>query len=100
MAGEAALIILDTVEALMPAKEIDIIRATLPKALEVLLHLLACNESVSIMEHLFATQRSILVKVTFQNIFVMVYRLLSPPFCDFQLCIYIYCAVVHDNYIV
>ena len=69
MAGEAALIILDTVEALMPAKEIDIIRATLPKALEVLLHLLACNESVSIMEHLFATQRSILVKVTFQNIF-------------------------------
>ena len=45
--GEAALIVLDTVKALMlTAKEIDVIQATLPKALEVLLHLLACNESV------------------------------------------------------
>ena len=44
LAGEAALIVLDTVKALiLTAKEIDVIQATLPKALEVLLHLLACN---------------------------------------------------------
>ena len=45
------------------AKELDNVQATLPKALEVLLHLLACNESVSVMGHIFATQRSVLVKV-------------------------------------
>ena len=65
LSGEAALIILDTLEALMrDAKELDDIQAALPKALEVLLHLLACNESVSVMGHIFATQRAVLVKVT------------------------------------
>ena len=45
------------------AKELDDMQATLPKAMEVLLHLLACNESVSVMRHIFATQRAVLVKV-------------------------------------
>ena len=58
------MIILDTLEALMQdAKELDNMQAILPKALEVLLHLLTCNESVSVMGHIFATQRSVLVKV-------------------------------------
>lgn len=64
LAAEAALITLDTLEALIQTVQVvDSIRATLPRALEVLLHLLACNESVLVMEHLFATQRSIVVKV-------------------------------------
>ena len=65
LSGEAALIILDTLEALMrDAKELDDMQATLPKAMEVLLHLLARNESVAVMGHIFATQRAVLVKVT------------------------------------
>ena len=67
LAGETALIVLDTLEALMltvkTLEEDDVMQATLPRALEVLLHLLACNESVTVMEHVFATQRSIVVKV-------------------------------------
>ena len=61
-----ALIVLDTLEALIQTVQDldhDIKQATLPRAVEVLLHMLGCNESVSIMEHLFATQRSIVVKV-------------------------------------
>ena len=67
LSGETALIVLDTLEAMMETlKELDhdILQGTLPKTLEVLLHMLACNESVTIMGHLFATQRSIVVKVT------------------------------------
>ena len=71
LSGETALIVLDTLEALMQTvkaiEEHDVMQATLPRALEVLLHLLACNESVTVMEHVFATQRSIVVKVK-QNI--------------------------------
>ena len=67
LAGETALIVLDTSEALMQTvkalEEDDVMQATLPRALDVLLHLLACNESVTNMEHVFATQRSIVVKV-------------------------------------
>ena len=67
LAGETALIVLDTLEALMQTvkelEEDDVTQATLPRALDVLLHLLACNESVTNMEHVFATQRSIVVKV-------------------------------------
>ena len=66
LAGEAALVTLDTLETLIQTVQVvDSTRATLPRALEVLLHLLACNESVTVMEHLFATQRSIVVKVIF-----------------------------------
>ena len=65
LSGEASLIILDTLEVLMQnAKKLDDMQATLLKALEVLLHLLSCNESVSVMGHIFATQRALLVKVT------------------------------------
>ena len=65
LSAEASLIILDRLEALMQnAKELDDMQATLLKALEVLLHLLSCNESVSVMGHIFATQRAVLVKVT------------------------------------
>ena len=67
LAGETSLIVLDTLEALMETvkalEEDDVMQAVLPRALEVLLHLLACNESVSVMEHVFATQRSVVVKV-------------------------------------
>ena len=76
LAGETSLIVLDTLEAFIQAvkalEEHDVMQATLPRSLEVLLHLLACNESVSIMEHTFATQRSIVVKVK-QNILVFTY---------------------------
>jgi len=67
LAGETSLIVLDTVELLMDTvkglEDHEVMQATLPKALDVLLRLLACNESVSIMEHIFATQRSVVVKV-------------------------------------
>ena len=67
LAGETSLIVLDTLELLMDTvkglEDHEVMQATLPKALDVLLHLLACNESVSIMEHIFATQRSVAVKV-------------------------------------
>ena len=66
LSGEVALITLDTLENLIQTVQVvDSTRATLPRALEVLLHLLACNESVSAMEHIFAAQRSIVVKVDF-----------------------------------
>ena len=69
LAGETALVVLNTLEALIKTvpemHDGDAVQAaTLPRALEVLLHLLACNESVTVMEHVFATQRSIVVKVT------------------------------------
>ena len=84
LSAEASLIILDTLEALMQdAKELDDMQATLPKAMEVLLHLLACNESVSVMGHIFATQRAVLVKVR-QLIF---YGHLLPQLCDHIACI-------------
>ena len=58
------MVVMDTLETLIQTVQIvDNMRATLPRAIEVLLHLLACNESVMVMEHLFATQRSIVVKV-------------------------------------
>ena len=64
LAGETALIILNTLETLIQTVHVeDIIHATLSRVLEVLLHLLACNESISVMEHVFATQRSIVIKV-------------------------------------
>ena len=64
LSQEATMVVLDTLETLIQTVQIvDNMRATLPRAIEVLLHLLACNESVMVMEHLFATQRSIVVKV-------------------------------------
>ena len=69
LAGETALVVLDTLKTLIKTvPKVDgsdtVQAATLPRVLEVLLHLLACNESVTVMEHIFATQRSIVVKVT------------------------------------
>ena len=69
LAGETSLIVMDTLEALIKTVHdsgtvSQTIQATLPRALEVLVHLLACNESVTVMEHLFTTLRSIVVKVT------------------------------------
>ena len=68
LSGETALVVVITLEALIKTvpkmHDNDTVQATLPRALEVLLHLLACNESVSVMEHVFITLRSIVVKVT------------------------------------
>jgi len=64
LSQEATMVVMDTLETLIQTVQIvDNMRAALPRAIEVLLHLLACNESVMVMEHLFATQRSIVVKV-------------------------------------
>ena len=74
LAGEVALVTLDTLETLIQTVQVvDNTRATLPRALEVLLHLLACNESVTVMEHVFATQRSIVVKVMISDFIYLVF---------------------------
>ena len=87
LSGEAALIILDTLEALMQdAKELDDMQAALSKTLKVLLHLLECNESISVMGHIFATQRAVLVKVT-QQISAFIYLL--PQYYVYVLCTYV-----------
>ena len=88
LAGEVALVTLDTLETLIQTVQVvDNTRATLPRALEVLLHLLACNESVTVMEHLFATQRSIVVKVMISD-FIFQY-----VFTYFSMYLHIHCSI-------
>jgi len=59
LAGEASLIVLDTIELLVSnVGNIENLQSVLGKGLEVLLHLMFCNQSVEVMKCIFATQRA------------------------------------------
>lgn len=63
LAGEASLIVLDTIELLVSnVGSIENLQSVLGKGLEVLLHLMFCNQSVEVMKCIFATQRAIVHK--------------------------------------
>ena len=63
LAGEASLIVLDTIELLVSnVDSIENLQSVLGKGLEVLLHLMFCNQSVEVMKCIFATQRAIVHK--------------------------------------
>ncbi|KAL5487361.1 hypothetical protein EMCRGX_G019952 [Ephydatia muelleri] len=63
LAAEASLVVLDTLELLMQGAHLnDNMHTLLARALEVLLRLLACNQSTQVMRNIFATQRAIVWK--------------------------------------
>jgi hypothetical protein len=63
LAGEVSLIVLDIIEQLIISTQvIENLQSVLGKSLEVLLHLMYCNQSVEVMKCIFATQRSIVHK--------------------------------------
>ena len=63
LAGEVSLIVLDSVELLIiNTQSIENLQSVLGKNLEVLLHLMLCNQSYEVMKCVFATQRSIVHK--------------------------------------
>ncbi|CAI8007936.1 Dedicator of cytokinesis protein 7 [Geodia barretti] len=63
LAAESSLIVLDTMELLMQTISArENLHSTLGRALEVLLHLMATNQSVQVMKDVFSTQRAIVWK--------------------------------------
>ena len=61
LAGEASLIILDTIELLMQSP-MENVQSVLGKALEVLLLLMQRSQSTEVMKCVFSTQRAIVIK--------------------------------------
>lgn len=63
LAGEASLIVLDTIELLIQAVSyIENLQSILGTALGILLNLLQCQQSNEVMRCIFDTQRAIVIK--------------------------------------
>ena len=63
LAGEASLVVLDILELLIGnTLHIENLQSVLGKNLEVLLHLMLCNQSIEVSRCVFASQRAIVRK--------------------------------------
>ncbi|XP_038048648.1 dedicator of cytokinesis protein 7-like isoform X3 [Patiria miniata] len=63
LATEVSLVVLDTIELLVQTiQSTDHLQGCLTGVMEVLLHSLACNQSVVVLQNILATQRSLVFK--------------------------------------
>ena len=63
LAGEASLVVLDTIEVLTTnLQHANYVQNVLGSSLEVLLHLMSCNQSQEVLKCIFASQRSVVNK--------------------------------------
>ena len=63
LAGEGSMVVLDTIELLiLNVRNIENLQSVLGRGLEVLLHLMFCNQSQEVMKCIFATQRTMVHK--------------------------------------
>ena len=63
LSGEISLVVLDTIEHIITnVRYVENLQSILGKALEVLLHLMSCNQSIEVMRCIFATQRAMVYK--------------------------------------
>ncbi len=63
LAGESSMVVLDTIELLIGnVRNIENLQSVLGRGLEILLHLMFCNQSQEVMKCIFATQRAMVHK--------------------------------------